>query len=89
MKDVLFACCTPAAKEATLLYTSVRRLGLPAHFVEHNRTGLSACYNRVLNNAAGQDRIIASATGAMFARIISNDIRVQGVRRRLHVVSRR
>jgi hypothetical protein len=59
MKELLFVSCTQGVKEDTVLYASLQKLGATAYrFVEHNREGLSICYNRVLNELAGGGQII-------------------------------
>lgn len=59
MKDLFFASCSAGAKESTVLYRSLLKLGTDRFRIyEHNRTGLSTIYNSVLNERAGRDEIV-------------------------------
>lgn len=58
-REILFVSCTSGAKEQTLLLPSLQRLGIPSYrFIEHNRAGLPQCYNAVLDELGGTDRIV-------------------------------
>jgi hypothetical protein len=49
----------PGVKETTELYRSLQKLQIADyHFFEHNRRGLSECYNEYLDRFAGTDWIV-------------------------------
>jgi hypothetical protein len=59
MRDLFFLSCTANDKESTSLYRSLEKLQIgDFHFYEHNRRGLSDCYNEYLDKLAGSDRIL-------------------------------
>lgn len=59
MKDLFFVSCSMGRKEQTVLYPSLLQLRTDKyHFFEDNRTGLSTCYNRILDEHAGRNEII-------------------------------
>jgi hypothetical protein len=62
MRELFFVSCSRGAKEATELYRSLQKLQIADyHFFEHNRRGLSECYNECLDRFAGTDRILVLA----------------------------
>ena len=52
---------TICSKDSTELYRSLVRLGLEHAFVEDNEEGLATCYNRFLDQWAGEDVIAVFA----------------------------
>jgi GT2 family glycosyltransferase len=59
VRKLLIVSCTRGRKEETDLYRSLRKLGPDCFlFIENNRTGVSTCYNRILDEAAGRDEIV-------------------------------
>jgi hypothetical protein len=59
MKELLLVSCTRGAKEDTALHRSLGVLGpVDVRFFEHNREGLSARYNAVLDAERDADRIV-------------------------------
>ena len=59
MRDLFFISCTAGRKEDTRLYASLCQLGITGYqFFEHNRAGLSTCYNAALEQHAGSDRVL-------------------------------
>jgi GT2 family glycosyltransferase len=62
MRDLRIISTCQGAREETALHASLQKLGFTAcHFFEHNRRGLSACYNEALDHAAGTDAILVLA----------------------------
>jgi protein O-GlcNAc transferase len=60
--DLHFVSCTRGTKEATLLHRTLVKHGITSfRFFEHNRRGLPACYNEVLDERAGRNEIIVFA----------------------------
>lgn len=59
MRKITFVTCTAGAKEPTPLFRSFQKLHVADYeFLEHNRRGLSECYNQWLDRYAGDDRIL-------------------------------
>lgn len=59
MTEPFFVSCTRGSKEETDLYHSLRKLGADRfHFFEDNRSGLSHCYNSVLDEKLAGDGVI-------------------------------
>ncbi len=57
-REIIVVSCTVEAKERTALFTSLERLPInKVCFIEHNRRGLSECYNEFLDTHAGSDAI--------------------------------
>lgn len=75
MSDLFFVSCTRDAKEDSLLWTSLRALGIPDfHFFEHNRRGLPVCYNEWLERLAGQDvRLVLAHDDVMLGDVFVRD----------------
>ena len=58
-RDIFVVSTAIAAKESTLIYPSLNKLGLgDFQIVEHNRRGLSEVYNDFLDRFAGQDLLL-------------------------------
>lgn len=59
MKDIFIVSCTRGHKEETGLYRSLTKLGINKfHFFENNRVSLPTCYNRIIDEHAGQAEIM-------------------------------
>jgi hypothetical protein len=59
VRELFFVSCSRGVKETTELYRSLQKLQIADyHFFEHNRRGLSECYNEYLDRFAGTDWIV-------------------------------